>query len=1124
MNVFLKMLAPVTTLGALIHDLGKVTVSFQQKLAGNLGFEPIRHETMSFVIATLFFKVIDTLTTPEAVRDWFQQHLQVQLYHYLSISPYPEFILDYILQDVNKRLTAPHWAADQVGLTGALWLALSHHRLPEGADSAELMEAPWVTFSQGDSYFLRQKNPSEHEPTTFDDVEMNLTVQSSTCAEGGLPWNNLRWCQEVLKAYHQIGLARRQLERRSRPFSIVEDDNPFAQGLAFMARPALVFADYRDSSEKAVYAGALNEDLVFANTLDEQFADTLDEHLLHTGAYAQAYFKKMFLNKRTLMDQTPSLSRTSRARQMKGVKFTSNDPRYQWQNKIVEQLAHQASDKPFFGCVVGKTGSGKTRGNVLTMHAMKKSLRFTCAIGLRALVQQTFNAYQETFIGLDLNNVALLIGEKGYAKSDPQAVTASQVAGFDPLMPDGTGNDIMLDNAALGSNFAVVSKSRRKHELDFMFDAKKQQKLITTPVQVLTIDHLITGASLTLASGLKQLFHLMSTDMVIDEVDDYDAKSLPAISRMAFISGFFGRSFVVSSATASRVIVDSLYRSWYKGIQKRQQIMVGVIPRAVLISHVPGFETRLVRPERFKQELTTFLRGVDRHARSPAERKHAIKILPLSPAVYTTTQLQFKKQARFLLPEQCRSIFEKGVQRLHDLPHIGVCRDGVKLSSGFIRFTHIKSAQHYAAWLNQQQIEDTLVIPFCYHSKMISAERRAVEDILIQINTRKAKDKVSGDDAIFEHDIIKQIVAAAQSNAIKHVILVLCTTNIIEVGRDHDYDWCILEPSSSRSMVQAAGRVWRHRAKLLPVGDFNGLIMSAPLKHLTCCDLDEVWRYPGIEDSQESKNIPGVSLYRFCDRHSQNFKLKRMANLLTGLRIRVKRPRAAFKMVNEHLVKTTDLWFEDFSHLNKHVANVHAGMCFGVPQYLKRTVYSKAVMNCAELANQAMNLTGIPRLSSDRRFNWPHGLHYASCNMAVLNSNHPTKRVLREADENVTLYPDDKDAKAAGEVTDHWRVMVERTSKHRGQFSNLEIPIINVDFGPLWVPGRLSDLMRRYNLDTTEMAATLTIRQTEFEKLIAANEQSAAYVPGLGLVLHSEIIDLLKKPVDTSMTEEGATP
>lgn len=144
--------------------------------------------------------------------------------------------------------------------------------------------------------------------------------------------------------------------------------------------------------------------------------------------------------------------------------------------------------------------------------------------------------------------------------------------------------------------------------------------------------------------------------------------------------------------------------------------------------------------------------------------------------------------------------------------------------------------------------------------------------------------------------------------------------------------------------------------------------------------------------------------------------------------------------------------------------------------------------------------------------------------MAVLNSNHPTKRVLREADENVTLYPDDKDAKAAGEVTDHWRVMVERTSKHRGQFSNLEIPIINVDFGPLWVPGRLSDLMRRYNLDTTEMAATLTIRQTEFEKLIAANEQSAAYVPGLGLVLHSEIIDLLKKPVDTSMTEEGATP
>jgi CRISPR/Cas system-associated endonuclease/helicase Cas3 len=1111
MNVYLKMLAPVTVLGALIHDLGKTCVSFQEKLAGKLGYEPIRHETMSFLIGTLIFREISTFQSPEAMRDWCGENLTRLLRRFLRISPYPDYVLDYVSQQVNARLTAEHWSVENVGLTSALWLALSHHRLPEGADSNGLIEAPWITFKQSESYFVRQRGEHQEDATTTADVEMNLTLPSSTCAAGGLPWNNLEWCQAVLGAYREIGLAQRQLRRRSKAFNILDEVNPYTQGLAFMARPALVFADYLDSSQKKASTTDRDNGEIYANTIDGMFADRLDEHLLHTGAYAAEYFRKMFINKRTLMDKTPSLSRTSRARQMKGVKFTSSDPRYQWQNKIGEQLAHQASDQPFFGCVIGKTGSGKTRGNVLTMHAMKKSLRFTCAIGLRALVQQTFAAYQETFIGLDQSNVALLIGEKSFAKPDPQGVKLSQNNGYDPLIPQGSGNDAGLDISALGEGYELFSTSRKKHELDFLFDAKKQAKLITTPVQVLTIDHLTSGASLDVASGLKQLFHLMSTDLVIDEVDDYDPKSLPAISRMAFISGFFGRSFVVSSATASRVIVDALFHAWYKGIKKRQFMKVGVIPRAVLISHVPGFETRLVKPKDFDAQLTVFMRGVDRHSRSAEQRKHAVKIVQITPAVYTQAQLRFKKTSKFLNDAQCLEIFEKAIKPLHDMPHIGVERDGIKLSSGFIRFTHIKTAQHYAAWLNAQQFEDTLVIPFCYHSKMIAAERRAIEEILVQINTRKAKGDVSGDDAIYQHTFIQNILKIAKEHGIRNVQLILNTTSIIEVGRDHDYDYALLEPSSTRSMVQAAGRVWRHRDKQLPEGAFNAMILSGPVKYLTRCDSDDVWRFPGIEDSNEEKNIPGVSLYRFCDLESPNFKLKRMAHLLHDLGVIVKRPLKAFKWANDHLMKTVDLWCDDFVSRNRDIAHVHAGQCFGVPEEGKQTVYVKSVMSSAELANQAMNLTGIPRLSSDRRFNWPHGLHYAQCNMAVLNANHPTKRLLREADENVTLHPDDEDTKAAGELVDHWRVMVQRTAKGKTNFSDIALPIEHVSFGPLWIPANLIDLMNQYGMESTQMAGALTIRQSEFEKILVADEMTAAYVPGLGLVLHPEVLTHLIK-------------
>jgi len=40
---------------------------------------------------------------------------------------------------------------------------------------------------------------------------------------------------------------------------------------------------------------------------------------------------------------------------------------------------------------------------------------------------------------------------------------------------------------------------------------------------------------------------------------------------------------------------------------------------------------------------------------------------------------------------------------------------------------------------------------------------------------------------------------------------VVLATSVAEVGRDHDYDWAIAEPSSMRSIIQIAGRIQRHR-------------------------------------------------------------------------------------------------------------------------------------------------------------------------------------------------------------------------------------------------------------------------------------------------------------------------
>ena len=43
------------------------------------------------------------------------------------------------------------------------------------------------------------------------------------------------------------------------------------------------------------------------------------------------------------------------------------------------------------------------------------------------------------------------------------------------------------------------------------------------------------------------------------------------------------------------------------------------------------------------------------------------------------------------------------------------------------------------------------------------------------------------------------------------MLFILVATPVEEIGRDHDFDWAVVEPSSYRSIIQLAGRVRRHR-------------------------------------------------------------------------------------------------------------------------------------------------------------------------------------------------------------------------------------------------------------------------------------------------------------------------
>ena len=75
----------------------------------------------------------------------------------------------------------------------------------------------------------------------------------------------------------------------------------------------------------------------------------------------------------------------------------------------------------------------------------------------------------------------------------------------------------------------------------------------------------------------------------------------------------------------------------------------------------------------------------------------------------------------------------------------------------------------------------------------------------------------------------------------------MVATPVEEVGRDHDFDWAVIEPSSYRSLIQLAGRVRRHREGNIEKPNIS--VMQYNYKAFKACDEDgKYFIKPGYEE------------------------------------------------------------------------------------------------------------------------------------------------------------------------------------------------------------------------------------------------------------------------------------
>jgi CRISPR-associated endonuclease/helicase Cas3 len=153
----------------------------------------------------------------------------------------------------------------------------------------------------------------------------------------------------------------------------------------------------------------------------------------------------------------------------------------------------------------------------------------------------------------------------------------------------------------------------------------------------------------------------------------------------------------------------------------------------------------------------------------------------------------------------------------HDIDPVS----GKRASFGLVRMANIEPLVAVALALFRLGAPAGLRIHLCvYHSQFPLLLRSGIEQRLDRALNRRDPS------AVFALPEVRQPLDAHPEP--DHLFIVLGSP-VTEVGRDHDYDWAIVEPSSMRSLIQLAGRVRRHRLGVCSVPNLH--VFSSNLRH-----------------------------------------------------------------------------------------------------------------------------------------------------------------------------------------------------------------------------------------------------------------------------------------------------
>jgi len=506
----LPIIEPLTVFASLLHDFGKLTVLFQNKLKGKTDSQsdPLRHEWVSllFLIA---------IVENKSDEEWL---------NYLISDEVHQKITKLSIKNITKPMAGLPPIASIVA-----WLIVSHHKLPslhkgyKGNNINRIRLFEIVSSSWG---YANEQIPFEE---WFKYTE--------------LPSKSIEW-QQAVKA------CAIQLKNKHTEIGNIFNSELLRPVLTY-SRLCLMLADHFYSSQ-AKNTNWHSSVKLFANTDNQnRLKQQLDEHLVGVAKQAQKNIQKL-----------PQIEGVfnQNIRVIKNEKLSEKSPKdFKWQDKAVTAIEKWRQkendvDKHFYGFFtvnMASTGKGKTFANAKVMQALsadEESLRYVLALGLRTLTLQTGDEYKDK-IGLKDDELAVLIGSKAIVELHKKKnKTGSE------------SDDSLMDNELF------FAEDFPEQGLDTVLAKPKDRKFLYAPVLACTIDHIIQATEVKRGGRyILPTLRLMSSDLVIDEIDDFDNEDLIAIGRLIHHAGMLGRKVMISSATIPPDLAEGYFNAYQSG-------------------------------------------------------------------------------------------------------------------------------------------------------------------------------------------------------------------------------------------------------------------------------------------------------------------------------------------------------------------------------------------------------------------------------------------------------------------------------------------------------------------------------------------------------------------------------